>query len=142
MNMEFLPKHILLVDDDQVLNLIHHAVIQKLNVTSSIKCFTNGKDAFSYMLSSPSTQNNTLIFLDLFMPGYSGWDFLNDFHELEEETRESFKIVILSSSIDPEDRERAKNFDAVIHFQEKPLTRQTIDIVLKRFQEKSNLQGR
>jgi CheY-like chemotaxis protein len=45
-----------------------------------------------------------VIFLDLNMPGFSGWDFLESLEHLYKRIRKPVDIYILSSSIDPKDK--------------------------------------
>ena len=68
------------------------------------------------------------IFLDINMPVMNGWDFLNQY--LIEFKKRKDKIVVLSSSIDFQDRQRAKEFDCVEGFIEKPLTPEKIKSIL------------
>jgi CheY-like chemotaxis protein len=61
------------------------------------------------------------------MPVMNGWDFLDEFirkgfNKLFPDTR----IIVLSSSIDPRDIQRASNYDIIIEFISKPLTLKVI----------------
>ena len=63
-----------------------------------------------------------LVFLDLSMPGKSGWDFLDELNELDL----NVIVVILSGSIDLNDRIRAADYPQVREFLSKPLTREIV----------------
>lgn len=62
-----------------------------------------------------------LIFLDLDMPGFSGWDFLEHFEKLSPHLKRLVSIYIVSSSIDERDRVRSKHFPFVKDFISKPI---------------------
>jgi CheY-like chemotaxis protein len=63
-----------------------------------------------------------IIFLDLNMPVMNGWDFLEHFSKEFYPQFNAIKVVILSSTIDPSDYLKAKQYEAVTHFLSKPLT--------------------
>jgi len=69
-----------------------------------------------------------LLFLDINMPVMNGWDFLKNYLEIFNERND--KIVILSSSIDFQDKEKAKLFSCVQGFIEKPLTPEKIKNII------------
>jgi CheY-like chemotaxis protein len=58
------------------------------------------------------------------MPVMSGFDFLEAFDQLEPAQRGSAVVLMLSSSADPADRERAARHAAVKGYLTKPLDRQ------------------
>ncbi|MFD0766869.1 response regulator [Mucilaginibacter lutimaris] len=62
-----------------------------------------------------------LIFLDLDMPGFSGWDFLESFAKLLPCLAKQITIYIISSSVDQNDMLRARNFSFVKEFISKPV---------------------
>jgi hypothetical protein len=52
----------------------------------------------------------------------NGWEFLDEFVPLYGEKLAKTRIVILSSTIDPQDFANAKKFPVVIQFISKPLS--------------------
>ncbi|MES2266939.1 MAG: response regulator [Bacteroidota bacterium] len=62
-----------------------------------------------------------LIFLDLDMPGFSGWDFLESFTTLQSCLSKPISIYIISSSVDRNDIMRSRNFPFVREFISKPV---------------------
>lgn len=63
-----------------------------------------------------------IIFLDLHMSGFSGWDFLEQFERLYLSFQKTISIYIISisSSVCPEDMSRAKQYTFVRGFVTKP----------------------
>ncbi|HTD99225.1 MAG TPA: response regulator [Mucilaginibacter sp.] len=66
------------------------------------------------------------IFLDLNMPMFSGWDFLDRYQQLFSEIDKNIKIYILTSSIRPADMERTSRYPFVRSFISKPLKQNTL----------------
>lgn len=62
------------------------------------------------------------IFLDLNMPVKDGFGFLAEFAELNENIRKKSRVVVLSSSISPDDINRASTNPFVHKYLNKPLT--------------------
>ena len=76
---------------------------------------------------------NYLVILDLNMPEINGWQFLDAIKELP---CTSTKVVIVSSSINIADREKAKTYSPVINFITKPLKEQNLIALNKYVEEK------
>ncbi|WP_339699821.1 response regulator [Algoriphagus aquimarinus] len=110
---------IFLVDDDPINNLINKRLLGKIGISENIVEFLEGEEALD-KLNDFDPQHSLLIFLDINMPVLNGWEFLDKYLELY--GHRSDKIVILSSSIDYQDRFKAQGYEIVSGFLEKPLT--------------------
>lgn len=124
---------ILCVDDDPITLMLYKKVIIKAEFGSTVLFAQNGEEALEFFkqasnrknLSSPA-QIPDIIFLDLNMPVMNGWDFLEHFSNEVYPKFSDVKVVILSSTIDPSDYLKAKQYEAVTHFLSKPLTVQML----------------
>jgi CheY-like chemotaxis protein len=110
---------IILIDDDPINNLINRKLISKLDINQRIEVFLEAEKALAH-IAKLKTSEKSLIFLDINMPVMNGWDFLHEYVK-KFEGRED-KIVMLSSSIDYQDRQKAQKQPCVEAFIEKPLT--------------------
>lgn len=110
---------VFLVDDDPINNLINRRLLGKSGISSQIEEFLGGKDALK-KISELDPEQSLIIFLDINMPVLNGWEFLNLY--LESFPNRNDKIIILSSSIDFQDRQKANEYAIVSGFLEKPLT--------------------
>ncbi|MES2239924.1 MAG: response regulator [Bacteroidota bacterium] len=118
---------ILCVDDDPITLMLCKKVITKASFSNAIITAKNGEEALQYFDSIINKKEDhkvpQLIFLDLNMPVMDGWEFLDNFStEKYSEPNHSTKIIVLSSTIDPEDLEKSKKYEIVIDFLSKPIT--------------------
>ena len=116
---------ILCVDDDPITLMLCKKVIVKASFSNTIITAKNGEEALEYFNSILKKEENKLpqlIFLDLNMPVMDGWEFLDSFSTDKYSEVNSTNVIILSSTIDPEDLEKSKKYPMVIDFLSKPIT--------------------
>ena len=119
---------ILCVDDDPITLMLCKKVIMKSSFSKEIITLQNGEEALNYFNTIKQSNNINkpipqpqLIFLDLNMPVMGGWEFLDSFNSEEFSEFINIKVVVLSSTIDPEDFEKSKQYPMVIDFLSKPI---------------------
>ena len=135
---------ILLIDDDEPTNFLSQMIIEKADCAAEIQIAYSGERAIEYLTSqrtSISGQNTyprpDLIFLDINMPAMNGWEFLQKYNNLEKEHKGNIVIIMLTTSLNPDDRLRSKDFPDVSGFENKPLTREKLEaLLMKHFPEK------
>lgn len=111
---------ILIIDDDEVLLFLHEVIITDLiTKNTTIRPYNNATDAFNYIDSTKHEAKSTLILLDLNMPEVSGWDFLDKLNEAG--LNDNIAVIIITSSINSNDKLKSKSYHQVIQFMEKPL---------------------
>ena len=123
---------IFLVDDDPINNLINKRLLGKVGIAGTIVEFLEGEEALK-KLNDIDPSESLLIFLDINMPVLNGWEFLNKYQEAF--TERTDKIVILSSSIDYQDRFKAQGYQVVSGFLEKPLTLEKIKTQMEKYEK-------
>jgi len=117
-------RSILLVDDNEIDNFVNRKMIELANLTANTVSITSPVKALEYLKRLDKCEPHNvpeLIFLDVNMPYMNGFEFLA---ELEDIARQDGfpRVVLLSSSIDDRDIDRAKQFNSVLSFVNKPLT--------------------
>lgn len=127
-----LPK-VICIDDDPIALLLSKLVISKANFASEIITLPNGQDALSFLEQQQIADHEQLIILlDLNMPVMDGWEFLEQFSDKIYQIHHNAKIILLSSSIDPNDIQKSRQFNMVLDFFPKPLTKEMLYGVLEK----------
>lgn len=125
-------EQILCVDDDPITLMLCKKVIEKASFSEEIITARNGEEALHFFnelkySKSKIQKKPQLIFLDLNMPVMGGWEFLDHFSSIDYEEFNSINVVVLSSTINPEDLAKAKKYSAVIDFLSKPITKSMLE---------------
>jgi response regulator RpfG family c-di-GMP phosphodiesterase len=71
-----------------------------------------------------------VLLLDIIMPGMDAWDFLKEFESFEPSLKDRIKIYILSSSVDKKDMMKANADKHVEYYLMKPLTSESIHLMV------------
>ena len=120
---------ILLVDDDPDDNFFHQRIINKMNITYSIAIAKNGVEALEY-LRKDNQVIPELIFLDINMPMVNGWEFLDEYKNLDPKQKAPITIMMLTTSANPDDIKRANEIEDVTGIKTKPLSVEMLNEIL------------
>ncbi|MEO6329433.1 MAG: response regulator [Ginsengibacter sp.] len=127
-------KSILLIDDDEPTNFFSSLLIEDADCTEHIQIADSGQRALG-LLKSDVLPIPDLIFLDINMPAMDGWEFLEKYRQLPIDHQSKIVIIMLTTSLNPDDREKASKIKEISGFETKPLTSELIDkVLLKYFQ--------
>lgn len=132
-----MPKIIMCIDDDPITLMLFKKVVQKATFATEIINATNGQDAInqfnSLLLTTEQSKKPELIFLDLNMPVMGGWEFIDSFNNSDYSKANQTKVVILTSTIDPEDIKKSRTYPNVIEFLAKPITVEMLQQLANKF---------
>ncbi|MGJ8736400.1 response regulator [Zobellia laminariae] len=128
------PFHLCIVDDDDIyrFTIIQSAKFSKIEHMTSV--FPNGEEAINYIKKNQDTPDAlpNLILLDIDMPIMDGFQFLKAYKEIETKLSKKIAIYMVSSSVDPEDIEKAKGYTSVIDYLSKPLKSDKLKAIIER----------
>jgi len=108
-------KSVLIVDDNVTTNLLHQKIVENYDENINTNVVINGKEGLEYL-------NNHLpdiILMDLNMPILDGFDFLQNLKD--KKIIQKTKVVVVTSSNDPRDKERCLEISQDIKYTVKPL---------------------
>jgi CheY-like chemotaxis protein len=117
--------HVLLVDDEILINLINTRVIEMSNQVTKITALSSAEESLE-LLNNIIAKNPSdfpeYIFLDINMPDMDGWEFLQHFEQFPKQIIAQCSVILLTSSIDRSDIKKAKLNPLVYDYLSKPLS--------------------
>jgi CheY-like chemotaxis protein len=125
---------IIIIDDDPISSKIAALSIKKGIPNNHCVIFNNPEVALNDIreLQIAQPHLNPLLLIDINMPEMNGWEFIEALNLLIPESENRYLGMILSSSVDPADIDKAKNYKRIVQFLTKPFTVETTQI-LKQF---------
>lgn len=121
-----------IIDDDPIFIYGTKRLIKETDFSDSIIVFNNGEDALKglkemYQITHELPQ---VIFLDLNMPIMNGWEFLDEFVKLPNNSLNKTVIYVVSSSVDPKDIDKVKEYELISNYILKPITPNDFQTIL------------
>lgn len=126
-------RKVLCVDDDTISLTISQLLLKRTGFAQEVHTAIDGSEALAYFErlfaeeADPVAAAPELILLDINMPVMNGWEFLQEYNPRFREKLTNTHIVILSSTIDPEDFALAKQYPVVAQFISKPLSVENLE---------------
>lgn len=111
----------LIVDDSPIDRLIARRMLMKRYGDVAIHESENVPLAINW-LKERDVDDHVTVLLDIKMPVYDGFDFLQKFENLDAQYKENVSIIMISSTLDSRDLKKAREHHLVKSFIEKPLT--------------------
>ena len=126
---------VLLIEDDDTVNFYNDFLLKQLNVAENIIIRENGEEALEYLKAC--AQGNAvfpdLIFLDINMPVMNGFEFLEAYEGSPLSGPDAPLIVMLTTSLHPEDLKRADDYDSISEYIYKPLTHDKVNGIMDKY---------
>jgi|SRR6476661_2492355 len=132
--------HIVLVDDNETTSFLNNRLLGRLGVAEHVSTFSRADEAFERIWgghsggSSETVPTPDLVFVDLKMPGVSGFEFLQLYSALPKDVQDKTVMAVLTTSMHSADTARVAQYPNV-EYLTKPLTEEKMQKLLeKRFQ--------
>jgi CheY-like chemotaxis protein len=136
---------ILLIDDDEPTNFLNKMTLEQTGCTRHIRVAQSGQEALDY-LRGCGPENGTanggspgrflrpdLIFLDINMPAMDGWEFLERYKKLPSEQKADIVLIMLTTSLNPDDEVKTRTIPEVAGFENKPLSQHRLQALLEKY---------
>ena len=123
-------KQVYIVDDDEISVFLTEVTLAEEKFAMAYQTFLNPQQALQNLRDSLKgnsvEQVPDIIFLDINMPGMSGWEFMEALAPYQAHLQDKSSIYLLTSSIYPEEMDRAGKHPLLKGFLQKPLSESTI----------------
>lgn len=119
-----------IIEDEPMHLFITKKMLTLTGMVDSLLIFSNGKEAYDKLkaIFLASEKLPEVILLDLNMPVWDGWQFLEEFTKIPINTK--VIIYILTSSNNPDDLKRAEIYNMSEKYLVKPISLEELKIVL------------
>lgn len=119
-----------IIEDDPTHLFVIKRRIELSGLVENIISYKNGKEAYDNLKNSYLSNQKMpeVILLDINMPIWDGWQFLDEFTKLKNVNE--IIIYILTSSNDIEDKNTAAKYNLKNNFLTKPITANEVKILL------------
>ncbi|TXD65084.1 response regulator [Polaribacter glomeratus] len=123
---------ICIIDDDEVYKFFMQRILKIKKLTENIITFPDGEEAYNFINENKQNPEKLpdLIFLDINMPIMNGFQFMEEYTKLAPQIAKKIIIYMVTSSIDPVDLERSKNFKEISDFVTKPITAEVLQKIV------------
>jgi len=133
LELNFRHKYVMLIDDEEVDNFINEQLIISYHFSKYVYVNTSSNSALEFLNNLATTSKEfpqvypDVIFVDINMPIVDGFQFIHSFQKTLERQPRKTKLVILTSSVSSDDKERTSMLSKDITFLNKPLTQELLD---------------
>lgn len=130
------PIHcILLIDDDPDDNFLHKIVIEESGLCDLVRIAESGKQALRYLQANddPDYVRPDILILDINMPGMNGFEFLAEYQKIDIHLKSRLVVLMLTTSLNPNDTEQARQWSDVKAYRTKPLTNGMIQEIVNTY---------
>lgn len=128
---------ILLIDDDEPTNFLNKLTVEQAGCARHVQIVQSGQEALHYLTGTGpfndkggSILHPDLIFLDINMPAMDGWEFLDKYKLLPVEQKAKIIMIMLTTSLNPDDEARTLAIPEIAGFENKPLLRDRLENIL------------
>lgn len=120
---------VLIVDDDKAVRFFHQVIVAQSGLAAAPLTFSDAQQALNYLDNNYLATDSYLLLLDINMPGMDGWDLLDilkgkPYHE-------QAHVVMVTSSVDSADHDKANKYSMVIDVIEKPISEEACKRIIE-----------
>lgn len=131
------PLLICVIDDDDIYRYTISKNLKALNLTSDMLVFSDREQAINFMTDNVGNPNQLpdIILLDINMPVMDGFQFMEEYVKLEPLIAKEIAVYMISSSVNPQDIQRAKAVPEIADYLVKPINPTKLGAILQSLME-------
>lgn len=127
-------KHILLIDDDYPTNFLHEIILKETGLVENIDACTSVDKAIEHIIEKDKIDESPeLIFIDINLPAKNGFQFVEEFDQLEQSLKDKSTIIMFSTSENPSDIQKSKSYSSIKDIMVKPLSESILSTIIEKF---------
>ena len=127
-------KNVMLVDDDYATNYLHQLFLEESKRVENVLVAKSADEALEILKNGLAThQIPEIIFLDINLPAKNGWEFIDEYSEIVGEASKNSKVIMLSTSENPRDMEKSKEYKLIKEYRIKPLSVPIINEIVDKY---------
>lgn len=118
----------ILIDDNRLELMLNRSLLQRNHFAQNLLAFLNPKNALLFLHQAcknhvyDDVEKPIVLFLDLYMPEMTGFEFLDEFEALDGDFKKKFKIYLLSNCTNPVELQKVRGCRSIYGFIPKPLS--------------------
>lgn len=129
-------KKVLLIDDDYATNYLHELFLEESGRTEEILVAKSVDEALDIIRKCVEEKSMPeIIFLDINLPARNGWEFIEEYESMINDRNLESLVVMLSTSENPKDLEKSKDYKLIKEYKIKPLSVEIINELVDKYFE-------
>lgn len=125
-------RKLVFIDDDPIDHFLMKHILRDKNYFETTTYTIYGSLVLDYIEENKSDPEKLpdMIFLDLNMPAFNGWEFLERLQQMQPGLAKHIPVYVISSSLRPADRDISSKYSFVSEFVSKPVDRNEIERIV------------
>ncbi|HTK21723.1 MAG TPA: response regulator [Mucilaginibacter sp.] len=125
-------RKLVFIDDDPVDHFLMKHILRGKNYFDTTTYTIYGSLVLDYIEEHKSDPEKLpdMIFVDLNMPMFSGWDFLKRMEQMYQGISKEIPVFVISSSLRPDDKDTSSRYSFVQDFISKPVSSEEIERIM------------
>jgi CheY-like chemotaxis protein len=125
-------RKLVFIDDDPIDHFLMKHILRGKNYFDTTTYTIYGSLVLDYIEEHKTEPEKLpdMIFVDLNMPMFSGWDFLERMEQMQHEISKDIPVFVISSSLRPDDKATSSKYAFVQDFISKPVNSEEIERIV------------
>ncbi|WP_026905026.1 response regulator [Pedobacter glucosidilyticus] len=128
----------IIVDDRELDCFIAEKLILNTGKCNSFKAYDNAIEALQDIKAiEPEKGSLTVLLLDIMMPVMNGFQFIEEFENLPKETKNNYRIISITTSLNKNDISRISTYESVFGVLKKPYSFEAFEEMINNISQES-----